>query len=35
MKAVIKKWLFAGCKETPEEMIEILKFEYKRKKLEF
>lgn len=35
MKAVIKKWLFTGCEETPEEMIEILKFEYKRKKLEF
>lgn len=27
--AVIKKWLCGGCKETPEEMAEILLEEYK------
>ena len=29
--AIIKKWLSNGCKETPEEMEEILKSEYLRK----
>ncbi len=26
--AIVKKWLEAGCKESPEEMAEILKSEY-------
>ena len=30
LNAVIKKWLNSGCKETPEEMAEILESEYKR-----
>jgi len=29
--AIIKKWLSNGCKETPEEMENILKSEYLRK----
>lgn len=28
--AVVKKWLFGGCKESPEEMNKILETEYKR-----
>ncbi len=32
--AIIKKWLNEGCKETPEEMEEILKIEYLRKSFE-
>lgn len=31
--AIIKKWLFNGCKETPEEMNEIIKSEYKNKNI--
>lgn len=29
--AIVKKWLFNGCKETPEEMNEIIVSEYKNK----
>ena len=29
--AILKKWLSGGCKETPEEMEQILKNEYLRK----
>ncbi len=29
LNAVIKKWLAGGCKETPENMMEILNSEYK------
>lgn len=32
LNAVIKKWLYTDCKETPEEMVEILKNEYQAKK---
>lgn len=32
--AVIKKWLQEGCKESPEEINEILETEYKGKRLE-
>ncbi len=28
LNAVIKKWLWEGCQETPEEMVEIIKAEY-------
>jgi len=28
LNAIIKKWLNCGCKETPEEMLEILVSEY-------
>lgn len=31
MSAIIKKWLLNDCKETPEEMIEIINSEYKGK----
>ena len=31
LNAVIKKWLNSGCKETPEEIAEILRSEYKNK----
>lgn len=31
--AIIKKWLYNGCKETPEEMDEIIKSEYKNKNI--
>ena len=34
MTAIIKKWLFNDCKESPEEMIEIINSEYKGKSLE-
>ncbi len=34
MSAIIKKWLLNNCKESPEEMIEILDSEYKGKKIE-
>lgn len=34
MMAIIKKWLFNNCKESPEEMIEIINSEYKGKSLE-
>lgn len=29
LNAIIKLWLAGGCKETPEEMAEVLKREYK------
>ncbi len=29
LNAIIKKWLAEGCRETPEEMMEILESEYK------
>ncbi len=29
--AIIKKWLFEGCKKTPEEINEIFKNEYKNR----
>ena len=31
LNAVIKKWLNNGCKETPEEIAEILRSEYQNK----
>ena len=31
LNAIIKKWLDNNCKESPEEMEEILKSEYKNK----
>lgn len=31
INAIIKKWLYGGCKETPEEIFEIIKSEYKNK----
>ena len=30
LNAIIQKWLNNDCKETPEEMIEIIKSEYKK-----
>lgn len=30
LNAIIKKWLYGGCKESPEEMQQILNNEYKR-----
>ena len=34
MSAIIKKWLLNNCKESPEEMINIINSEYKGKSLE-
>ena len=34
LNAIIKKWLDNNCKESPEEMEEILKSEYKNKSIE-
>ena len=31
ISAIIKKWLLNGCKESPEDMTEIIKIEYKGK----
>lgn len=31
LNAVILKWLYSGCKESPEEMEEIIRLEYKNK----
>lgn len=31
LNAIIKKWLYNGCKETPEEINEIIISEYKNK----
>lgn len=31
--AIIKKWLYSGCKESPEEMNEIIISEYKNKNI--
>ena len=33
INAIIKKWLYNGCKETPEEIVNIIKTEYEGKKL--
>ena len=33
LNAIILKWLYNGCKESPEEMEEIIKLEYKKKEL--
>lgn len=33
--AIIKKWLHNGCRETPEEMNEIIISEYKNKNINF
>ena len=30
LNAIIKKWLNDGCKETPEELQDILNSEYRR-----
>ena len=30
LNAIIQKWLNNDCKETPEEMLEIIKSEYKK-----
>lgn len=32
ISAIIKKWLDNGCKESPEDIVEILNIEYKGKK---
>lgn len=34
MSAIIKKWLFSGCLESPKEMVEVLNREYMGKSLE-
>lgn len=34
LNAIIKMWLENGCKETPEEMAEILKLEYSGRKID-
>jgi len=34
LNAIIKKWLNTNCKETPEEMLEVLNSEYRVKKWE-
>lgn len=31
LNAVIKRWLYYGCKESPEEIFEVIKSEYKKK----
>lgn len=31
LNAIIKKWLYGGCKESPEEMVKILTSEYEKK----
>lgn len=31
ISSIIKKWLFDGCKESPEEIANIIKIEYKGK----
>ena len=33
LNAIVKRWLFNGCKETPEEMNEIINSEYKKKNI--
>lgn len=32
ISAIIKKWLLNGCVETPDEMVDVIKIEYKGKK---
>lgn len=34
ISAIIKKWLLNGCNESPEDIVEIIKLEYKGKNLE-
>lgn len=34
LNAIIKMWLAGGCRETPEEMAEILKREYSGRKID-
>lgn len=34
INAILKKWLFNGCIESPEELAEVLNSEYKGKSLE-
>ena len=34
LNAIIKMWLAGGCRETPEEMAEILKLEYSGRKID-
>lgn len=34
LNAIIKKWLYSGCKETPEEINEIIISEYKNKNIQ-
>ncbi len=34
LNAVIQKWLYNGCVESPEEMIEIIQSEYKNKRID-
>ena len=33
LNAIIRKWLEEGCKETPEEIDNIIKDEYKNKNI--
>lgn len=33
LNAIIRKWLEGGCKETPEEIDNIIKDEYKNKNI--
>ena len=33
LNAVLKKWLYNGCLESPEEISEIIKSEYTKKEL--
>lgn len=33
LNAILKKWLSTGCKESPEEIVNILKTEYAKKEL--
>ena len=35
LNAMIKKWLYHGCEESPEEIDHILKSEYKNKNIKF
>ena len=35
LNAVIKKWLYYGCKESPEEMRDVIVSEYKNKSILF
>lgn len=34
ISAIIKKWLMNNCKESPEEIVDIIKLEYKGKNLD-
>lgn len=35
LNAIIKMWLAGGCKESPEEMAEVIKMEYQGRKANF